>query len=245
MNRTSSDLNVVDRVGRRRAASSCTPCLGAGRAAARGAFTLLEVLLVVAIMIAVLAIAWPAFQGSFDQQRLKKAGQRIQTEWTKARNRAIRTGRVHVFQHTLYSNYFQTRMQSSPDDLWQSEPATSDTTQFTSSTPQETLKQLPQGVVFMAADVQLDQRSTLAMDSLEASPVVADFSSAATEEITDQSWGMSIFFFPDGTTSTAEMVLANENQEMITINLRGLTGTVRLSRVEPMMQRFPSEATTR
>lgn len=202
----------------------------------------MEVLLVVAIMVAILAIALPSFQGSFDQQRLKKAGQRIQTEWTKARNRAIRTGKVHVFQHTLYSNRYVTRIQSSPADDWQSEPATSDTTQFM-TTADETLEQLPEDVIFMAANVQLDQRTTLEMSSLDASPVVADFSSeTGMEGMTGEpSWGMPIFFFPDGTTSTAQLVLSNDNQETVTLNLRGLTGIARLGKVESITQRFPSE----
>lgn len=246
MIRPSYDLPDHRAAVRRRANDSRHGAGYAQRAATTGAFTLLEVLLVVAIMIAVLAIAWPSFQGSFDQQRLKKAGQRIQTEWTKARNRAIRTGRVHVFQHTLFSNRFVTRVQSSAGDEWQSEAAESDTTQFT-ATPDETLEKLPQGIFFMAADVQLDQRTTLEMSSLDASPVVADFSAdTAMEEMTgEQSWGMPIFFFPDGTTSSAQMVLANENQESVTLQLRGLTGMVRLGRVESMTQRFPSEAMSR
>jgi hypothetical protein len=85
------------------------------------------------------------------------------------------------------------------------------------------------------------------MSSLEASPVVADFSSdTGMVGLTgEQSWGMPIFFFPDGTTSNAQMVLANEDQDTVTVTLRGLTGMVRLGRVEAVNQQFPSEAIAR
>ncbi len=239
MIRTSNDF-PVNRADRRWADQLSE--IRSARRRANEAFTLLEVLLVVAIMIAVLAIALPSFQGSFDQQRLKKAGQQVQTEWTKARNRAIRTGRVQVFQHTLFSNRFVTRVQSSPADEWQSESSDADADPFL-STPDETTEQLPDGIFFMACDVQVDQRSTLEMSSLDATPIVDDFSSDSSSEgmTGEESWGMPIFFFPDGTTSTAQLILANDNQQSVTITLRGLTGMVRLGRVESITQRIPGE----
>ena len=54
-------------------------------------------------------------------------------------------------------------------------------------------------------------------------------STAASREATrDVSWGMPIFFFPDGTTSTATLTVANDRQQAIEITLRGLTGLARV-----------------
>ena len=199
------------------------------------AFTLLEVLLVIAIIIAVIAMAWPTFDGTFERQRLKKAGEQIQTEWARARNRSIRTGRVHVFQHATQSDRFFTRMQVSPDDAWQAE-GESDTSQFVQS--ENSAKKLPENIFFLGADVQLDQRSSVELSSLEASPIVADFAmNAADDEITGQiDWGMPIFFFPDGTTSSAQLVLANDRQSTVTVYLRGLTGMSRVGPIESIGQ---------
>jgi hypothetical protein len=45
-------------------------------------------------------------------------------------------------------------------------------------------------------------------------------------------WGMPIYFFPDGTSSTAQLMLMNEQNQAIRVYLRGLTGLVRLGSVE-------------
>ena len=74
-----------------------------------------QVLIGIVIIVAVVAMTWPNLTGTFERQRLKKAGEQIQTEWSKARNRSIRTGRVHVFQHATHSDRFFTRAQSSPE----------------------------------------------------------------------------------------------------------------------------------
>jgi hypothetical protein len=43
------------------------------------------------------------------------------------------------------------------------------------------------------------------------------------------SWSMPIFFYPDGTTSTATVTLQNESGRIITVCLRGLTGTATIA----------------
>ena len=89
-----------------------------GSCLSRQAFTLLELLLVLALMVAALAVALPNLRGSFSDQRLQKAAEQIRAEWTRARVRAIKTGQIQVFRHSLYSrNYVTTPVASWEDEL--------------------------------------------------------------------------------------------------------------------------------
>ena len=45
----------------------------------------------------------------------------------------------------------------------------------------------------------------------------------------ESEWSRPILFYPDGTTSDAFVVVANENERGIQVNLRGMTGTATLS----------------
>ena len=48
-----------------------------------------------------------------------------------------------------------------------------------------------------------------------------------TPGVDGKAWSVPIFFYPDGSTSTAAVLLKNENGRCIEVRLRGLTGTGR------------------
>jgi hypothetical protein len=75
-------------------------------------------------------------------------------------------------------------------------------------------KVLPEGVEFMG---------------LEAAPDAAGADTeamAAPQDPAGPDWSDPIFFYPDGTTSDAQLTLKNGQHRAIELNLRGLTGTV-------------------
>ena len=49
---------------------------------------------------------------------------------------------------------------------------------------------------------------------------------AGPQDANPPDWSDPIFFYPDGTTSDAQLTLKNEEGRAIELNLRGLTGTV-------------------
>nr|MBC8875895.1 hypothetical protein [Planctomycetota bacterium] len=63
----------------------------------------MEMMLVLAVMVAVAGLAYPAIQGAMDDQRLRRAGDLVRAEWARARVTAMKTGRMHVFRYEVGS----------------------------------------------------------------------------------------------------------------------------------------------
>jgi hypothetical protein len=106
-------------------------------------------------------------------------------------------------------------------------------------------RELPKDILFVGTDVQLDQRTLTQLSTLPAEPV-PDFSVLDQDEgqlPTETIWGTPVFFFPDGTTSTVRLVLANERQRTVDVWLRGLTGTVRVGRLQTLDTLLPTGET--
>ena len=69
------------------------------RRSPRSGITLLEVLLVMALLVAIASMAAPALQGTLDGHRLRNSADTIRVAWTKARVEAMETGRTHLFRY--------------------------------------------------------------------------------------------------------------------------------------------------
>ena len=58
----------------------------------RPAFTLIEVILTLCLLVIISALAWPQLGKTFSNQRLRKAADVVRTQWCKARVEAMRMG---------------------------------------------------------------------------------------------------------------------------------------------------------
>lgn len=212
------------------------------------AFTLLELLLVLSLIVIMVTVAGLSLRSGLRTQRLQKAAEQVRLSWAEARVAAIKSGRVHAFYHAVDHNRYQVTPQQSledPIDGLDSNANGSDS-QFgnatTGANPTDVgsrltrQRSLPTGVHFVAADIQLDQRSALHINN---SPDPMSFSQSSqplpngqTEEVAPDQWGMPIFFFPDGTSSSARLLLENDRQQMVSVYLRGLTGLARIGQIE-------------
>ena len=76
------------------------------------------------------------------------------------------------------------------------------------------VEKLLENVTFMASEIVAESRSQL----------LAATADSATE--LDQSWSPPIFFYPDGTATTARVVLMNQRDRYVLVTMRGLTGVV-------------------
>jgi prepilin-type N-terminal cleavage/methylation domain-containing protein len=238
-----------------------------------GGYTLLEILLVLALMVIIASLAAVNLRGGAKQRRLKTAADQIRTMWAQTRNQAIKTGRVQVFHYAPQSRQYFTITQQSLDDPallaggslamnGQAAPglgaggfgaggfgaggggagaggraigpsSMSSSLEQSIGTPMKR-RQLPEDVRFLGAEVRIDQRSSFQLNEAVDPAILANdpfaFSSSAVEEMPQQ-WGIPIYFYPDGTSSSAELMLVNDRQQVVSVFLRGLTGAARVGMV--------------
>jgi hypothetical protein len=212
-------------------------------------------LLVLLVFAAVAAIAWPSVRRQFENYRLRVAADMVRTEWCLARIEAMRSGCVCTFRHSLGGNQFRTQRAgegfatsgSAPSSGPSSAPAWSASSPAAAVAPSPSTpaspppagttatptsppaagataasaaapagdKLLPEGVDFMLQETAPDPGAAAEAEVAAGPPDTAP-----------PDWSQPIFFYPDGTTSDAQLTLRNGQGRAIELNLRGLTGTV-------------------
>lgn len=187
--------------------------------------TLLEMTLVLTLLVLLAMLVIPSVRGPLASHALRKSGDVLQNALARGRIRAMETGQTHVFQYSLESGTFS--LQPVQDDqiysgtmssVTPSNPAAASSSTATGRYSLANLStQLPDGVKFVQGDSILDSRASRV--------VQMDTSGAASQMATP------IFFYPDGTTSDAQLVVQNEYEACVVVYLRGLTGVTRVSRV--------------
>jgi type II secretory pathway pseudopilin PulG len=198
-----------------------------GRRFRRDGITLLEIMLVLALLVAIGAMAMPMLNGPLENHRLRRSGDIIRAEWTRLRVRAMEKGQTYVFRYQVSGSTYMTQLWSADEDYLESSAAVSglvpplaDTAAGTSGSgvaDAAQSKQLPENIMFVGSESLEDTRG----DLLAGEPYQAP--SAEGE------WSDPVFFYPDGTTSTVRLVLANQRQRSLVLTLRGLTGVVNIS----------------
>jgi type II secretory pathway pseudopilin PulG len=198
--------------------------------------TLVEVMLVMAILLILASLALPIMSGPMANMRLRKSGDVIRTEWTRLRVQAMGDGKIYAFRYTLGSNRFRVETIDDPHFVETTEGTPlqnvdsgdrlgqTTSPDETAGTPSETqpstpsdsasTETLPEGVYFADGEVAADPRSGYYVPA-EAAEKTDD--SGAT-------WSAPILFYPDGTTSTARVLLKNDRPRCLEVRLRGFTG---------------------
>jgi prepilin-type N-terminal cleavage/methylation domain-containing protein len=166
------------------------------RFALRRGYTLFEVMLVMAIIVSVIGAAVPIFRNSFEVERMRKGADVLRTAWSKARLQAMTSGLTHVFRFEYQSDHFVVA-------VW--DTGESETENSSATTVLEQPGELPEGITFHAAEKVVDAR-------------------AAQADSADTQNAPQIFFYSDGTTSTAQVLITNNGERFIKVQLRGMTG---------------------
>lgn len=192
----------------------------------RSAFTLFELLLALAVLVIFGAMTYTALRGPMTTQRLKKSGELVRAEWARARLRAMRTGRVHVFRYEPSgTQFFVETLVTALDDVESTNdfsPTGQAGVTMQANRPSAKTIDLPEGVRFHGGETAMDARAS-------------QFSSSAGLE---GGSAMPVLFYPDGTTSEAAIVLINDRQQCVQVTLRGLTGSSLSSQVMTLDEVF-------
>jgi prepilin-type N-terminal cleavage/methylation domain-containing protein len=190
----------------------------------RRGLTLVEVLLVLALLVIMAGFTWPALERPIAGHTLRKAADRVRSEWIRTRVKAMSDGETYCFRCAAgYGQYViecQAGAQPMAGELFAEGFAGSVDSSGASlaSNPKE--GSLPEGITFYADDPALDDAAGMAADGSDEPPLGA------------QVWSDPILFYPDGTNSGARLQLKNEYDRTIELTLRGLTGTVTVGELQ-------------
>lgn len=205
----------------------------------RKGFSLMELLLVLAVLAIVMAIAMPTYQGMIVSARLQQSAEKLELEMKRARVAAIRTGQAQVFRFQIGGGAYESKAWlGAGDSLNASGGATvqneagmlvktaSDGSSLgladgTSESGSD--QKLADGIVFAAADTLADSRTTMEQSQTGQVGAVGG-------------WSTPILFYPDGTATTAEIKIQDANGGLRAIQLRGLTGHTRIIKPQPVVQ---------
>jgi len=193
----------------------------------RRAFTLVEVLLTMTLLVIISGVAWIALQRPLARQRLRSAADAVRTQWCQARVDAMKSGHTYTFRYLVHGDRYHLGAQEDPSQvdfsavaqaLSPDEEALGD-----DPLPPPVDKSLPQGIRFLPADGGGD--------------LAAMGDDSETESTSDgDDWSDPIYFFADGSTSDARLLLAADRHSAMRLLLRGITGSVTVDNVTAMTQ---------
>jgi prepilin-type N-terminal cleavage/methylation domain-containing protein len=212
----------------------------------RRGFTLLELLLVLAILAILAGLAVPTFDSMVSSRRLLQSVERLQNELLEARVQAMKTGQAQVFRATVHGNsYSITPWLSGDEDRDASAGATvmtaggvveTERTQSggvaASTVDGESAKSLDSDVMFLSIDTLVDARNAL---EIQKSGEIAPMPGTPAPSVSG-SLSSPLLLYPDGTSTTAQIILADIYGRRMAIQVRGITGrstNIRLTAVDP------------
>ncbi len=148
-------------------------------------YTLLELLVVLALIVLIAALAYPSLDGLYESRRLTAGADQVRTAWASARSHAMDEGQPYQFAVALNKGNFRV----APDTADQWPGASASATPADPSNPAFVLQgALPKGVRFVTVDSIHGSDSSLDDDTV-----------LPTDNIDPSVWSRTVVFLPDGT----------------------------------------------
>ena len=183
----------------------------ASRQARRSGLTLVEVCLVLALLVVIGAISAPMLGGSFSRAALQGASDLLRGAWSRARLAAMESGQTYVFRFQPNGRAYQIVTLSDLGAVGAEAVPVEGVEGTDDDKPEDILRlarnSLPSGIIFASGEASA------------SSQVLATYGTASGGV-----WSSPVLFHPDGTSSDATVVLANDAGQTIRVTLRGLTG---------------------
>ena len=182
---------------------------------ARRAFTLIELILVLGILVMIMSLAVPMVTRTLGRQSLKQGADRVRIAMGRARVEAIRTGEIHALFFQPQGNWLSV---GKFDQIGAQADLASDALQRIARTTHTGYEEdlLPKGIRFVSADLVVDSRADQALGGAN---------------VNDESI-QPVLFYPDGTAQDALIYLQDDKQNILAVELRGMTGTARTARIQ-------------
>jgi prepilin-type N-terminal cleavage/methylation domain-containing protein len=176
--------------------------------AMRRAFTLFEVVLVLAILVVLAALSYPSLESMYGGYRVQAAADALRSSWAEARTHAMEEGRAYRFSVVMGKGNY--RLAPDTADFWSGNPAPA---AGAVNQPLIDNGALPKGIRFRRADSprgEGDGDTVLPSDGIDPSQ-----------------WSSLAVFLPDGTAKDdVAVVLEMSGARPLVVRLRALTGGV-------------------
>jgi prepilin-type N-terminal cleavage/methylation domain-containing protein len=211
----------------------------------RSGFTLFELILVLIILVTLAAIAFPTLEAMVSSRRLQQSAERLQNELLEARVEAMKTGQAQVFRATINGNTYTIEpwlggnedsdasagaTVMSASGVVETQRTSTGQVALSSISADGDAKQLDNDVQFMGIETLVDARNALEIQKSGETVPMAGVGTAVSGGISSP-----LLVYPDGSSTTAQIILADSRGRRMAIQLRGVTGRssiVRLATVD-------------
>lgn len=175
----------------------------------RSGVTLLELLLVLAIVVILAGIVFVNFDSAYDEVKLNSAADKVRGSWAQARAEAIDSGVAYRF--AVMPNTSRYRIAPDLPEYWNQSGAVTVQTS-------EGIQQLP------VVEDQLPENIIFDFGAASPDPMAASDAAAAGSE-----WVPVLTFLPMGNASDdRDVTLRLNNARPVRVRIRALTGTVKV-----------------
>lgn len=212
----------------------------------RGAFTLLEVILAMAIIVALAGLSWPQLSHILRRESLTANVEQVRRLLDRARVRAVEEGVIYQFRYEPHGRRFVLL----PYELLATSPAEQAGNSFAPATPgfsnplgrgRHTGAERPPIQVQELTEVcSFYVPTTLSGEPLSMERLADPYLQMVVNgpSYRDVTWGPPVLFYPDGSASEGAVSVADKDRRYVTLSIRGLTGTVITSRMDLLPELF-------
>ncbi len=187
--------------------------------------SLLELLLVVGLLATLVAISWPALRRPMNRSFVQSAAQDLQRDLLAARFEAMDQGVVRVFQFQSGTTQYwigETIQDDLRDETFAGTQKSKIDEHSTTTTDIEAVAQnLPEGTIFQSQVERLKE----GRDSSD----IFDSDDSTKAASLESRWSKPVRFYPSGRMDSAKLVIESDDGYVITIDVQGLAGRIRLT----------------
>ena len=181
-------------------------------------FTLLELLIVLALLVAIATIAMPTLVSEMRNNQVYESGESVREILAESRKYAIDSGIDYEFRYEPGGQFFIVI------------PGESDPMAANSTQDDASVSNYLSLSGELAEDFQIRAMED-AGESIESLPVEAFGSLENASLLAQKSWSAPVLFHFDGTAEDFAFRVSDDDGRTVELSIRGLTGAIRLSQV--------------
>jgi len=193
----------------------------------RSGFSLVELLIVMAVLAAVAGLVLPSMRGPLDKSRLTGAAKELQASLAKARSLAIREGSQVAFRYEISGDRYVIDRIPAPVNATITvleDPSGATTTPSGLATESAEAPKPPMDGTGESSLISMTLREgRLPVGVTFAEPVTSGLITSETSATSLRRWSDPIRFQPSGRTEDATIRIAGQRNFVVDVTLRGLT----------------------